>query len=132
MANIPVGKVHEERLLVTSETAIDFMGLESARVLGTPWLIGHLEMTARNLALPLLEPGYDTVGTHVDVHHLAATPVGMNVRLRAEVISVEDRRINFRVEAFDEMEKVAEGTHQRFIVNAARFGARVQEKAARV
>jgi fluoroacetyl-CoA thioesterase len=132
MANIPVGSVREEQLLVTSETAIDFMGLESARVLGTPWLIAYLEMTARNLALPLLDPGYDTVGTHVDVRHLAATPVGMNVRLRAEVLSVDDRKINFKVEAFDELEKVAEGTHQRFIVNAARFGVRVQEKAARV
>ncbi len=131
MANIPVGSAREEQLLVTSEVAIDFMGVESARVLGTPWLIGYLEMTARNLALPMLESGFDTVGTHVDVHHLAATPVGMNVRLRAEVVSVEDRRINFKVEAFDEVEKVAEGTHQRFVVNTARFGARVQEKAAR-
>jgi len=130
MANIPVGAVREENLLVTSEVAIEFMGIDSARVLGTPHLIAYLELTARNLALGFIEPGYDTVGTRVNLSHLAATPIGMSVRLRAEVIAVEDRRITFKLEAWDEQEKIAEGTHERFIVHAARFGARVQAKAA--
>jgi len=130
MANIPVGAVREENLLVTSEVAIEFMGIDSARVLGTPHLIAYLELTARNLALGFIEPGYDTVGTRVNLSHLAATPIGMSVRLRAEVIAVEDRRITFKLDAWDEQEKIAEGTHERFIVHAARFGARVQAKAA--
>lgn len=130
MGQIPVGTVREENLMVTGEVAIDFMGLETARVLGTPHLIGFLEYNARNLILGFLESGYDSVGTHVNVAHLAATPIGMHVRLRAEVISAEERRINLKVEAWDDAEKIAEGTHERFIVNAARFGARVQEKAA--
>lgn len=105
------------------------MGLDGARVLSTPNMILGLEHASRNVVQPMLDPGYDTVGTHVDVYHLAATPVGMTVTFRSEITSVEERRVNFKVEAFDEKEKIAEGTHQRFIVNAARFAARVQEKA---
>lgn len=131
MAQIPIGTRREQKLLVTSETAIDFIGLEEARVLSTPHLIGFLEMTARNAVVGLLDPGYDTVGTHVDVKHLAATPIGMQVTLCAEVVSVNDRRVSFRIEAFDEQEKIIEGTHERFIVNVARFASRLQAKAAR-
>jgi len=129
VAQIPIGTAREERLEVTPEVAINFMGLADARVLSTPNMILGLERTSRNMVLPLLDPGYDTVGTHVDVYHLAATPLGMTVRFRSEVVSVDDRRVNFKVEAFDDKEKIAEGTHQRFIVHAARFAARVQAKA---
>jgi predicted thioesterase len=129
MANVPVGTKGEEKILVTNEVAIDFLGVEEARVLATPMLIMHLEMTARNSVKPFLEEGHDTVGTEVRVSHLAATPVGMAATFRSEVISVEDRRINFKVEAFDEKEKIAEGTHQRAVVNIARFAARIQAKA---
>ena len=129
MADIPVGTANEEKLLVTSDVATDFTGEENARVLSTPNMILHMEKASRNAVLPLLDPGHDTVGTHVNVYHLAATPIGMTVTFRAEVTSVEDRRINFKVEAFDEKEKVGEGTHQRAIINVARFGTRVQAKA---
>lgn len=128
MAEIPLGTAHEESLLVTGEVTVDFMGVEDARVLGTPHMIGYMERTARNTVLPYLEPGYDTVGTLVNVVHLAATPIGMSVRFRAEVISVDGRRVNFKVEAFDEAEKIGEGTHERFIVNVSRFAGRAQAK----
>ena len=130
MANIPLGTKGEEKLLVTSDVAIDFLGVENARVLATPHLIGHLEMTARNSIKPLLDPGQDTVGTQVTVSHLAATPIGMNVTFRSEVIAVNDRRVTFKVEAFDEKDKIAEGTHERGIVNTAKFATRVAAKAA--
>ncbi|HTM47420.1 MAG TPA: hotdog domain-containing protein [Bryobacteraceae bacterium] len=130
MANIPLGTKGEEKLLVTSDVAIDFLGVENARVLATPHLIGNLEMTARNSVKPLLEPGHDTVGTQVTVSHLAATPMGMNVTFRSEVIAVTDRRVTFKVEAFDEKDKIAEGTHERGIVNIAKFATRVAAKAA--
>ena len=130
MANISVGAKREERLLVTGEVAIDFLGMEAARVLSTPHLIGYLEMAVRNLIKEGLPPGWDSVGTHVDVRHLAATPVGMSVRLQAEVISADDRRVTCRVEAYDEREKIAEGTHERALVDVARFASRVQAKAA--
>jgi predicted thioesterase len=129
MPAIQVGANGEFRMLVTGEVAIDFLGDEDARVLATPHLIGQLEMTARNLVKPMLEEGFDTVGTHVDVRHLAATPVGMAVRFEAEVLRVEERKAVFRVAAYDEKEKVAEGTHERVVINVARFAARVKEKA---
>ena len=129
MAKIPQGASREEKQVVTEDVAINFLGADGARVLSTPNMILGLERASRNLVLPLLDPGYDTVGTHVDVYHLAATPIGMTVTFHSEVISVDDRRVNFKVEAFDEKEKIAEGTHQRFIVNVARFAERVREKA---
>ena len=125
MANIPVGTKGEERLLVTSDVSIDFLGMESARVLSTPNVIMWLEMTCRNSVKLLLAEGFDTVGTHVNVAHLAATPVGMNVTFQSEVTSVDDRRVNFKVEAFNEREKISEGTHQRAVINIARFAARL-------
>ena len=115
---------------MTSEVAISFLGVESARVLATPHLIGHLEMTARNSIKPLLDEGHDSVGTQVTVSHLAATPMGMNVTFHSEVIAVAERRVTFKVEAFDEKEKIAEGTHERGIVNTAKFATRLAAKAA--
>jgi fluoroacetyl-CoA thioesterase len=130
MANIRAGTANEEKLIVTHDVAIDFLGVEGGRVLSTPNVILGLERASRNAVLPLLDPGYDTVGTHVNVYHLAATPLGMTVTFRTVIVSVEERRVNFKVEAFDEKEKIAEGTHQRAIVNVARFSAKVQEKKA--
>jgi len=129
MAEIPIGTRHEQKLLVDNDVAINFLGMEGARVLATPWMIGWMERTCRDAVLPLLEPGLDTVGTHVDVYHLAATPMGMTVTFTAEVIGVEERRIRFKVEAWDEKEKAGEGTHERAIVNIARFAARMQAKS---
>jgi predicted thioesterase len=91
-------------------------------------MIGYMEYTCRNIALPLLEKGYDTVGAHVNVRHLAAAPVGVTVRFVAEIVGVEDRRVHFRVEAWAGNEKIGEGTHERGIVNVARFTARQAEK----
>ena len=128
MAEIPIGTRLEKQLLVDDEVAINFLGVEGARVLATPWMIGWMERTCRDAVLPLLDAGHDTVGTHVDVYHLAATPMGMRVRFTAEVTSVEERRVNFKVEAWDDNGKCGEGTHQRAIVNIARFAAKMQSK----
>lgn len=130
MAGIPVGTKGESRVLVTGENAISFLGQEGARVLSTPHMIGYMERTCRDTVLPLLEPGHDTVGTHVNVSHLAAAPLGMSVRFTAEVIGVDGRRINFRVEAWDEKEKIGEGTHERAVINVARFATRMAQKKA--
>jgi fluoroacetyl-CoA thioesterase len=128
MHNIKIGTRGEERMLVTSEHAIDFLGMEGARALSTPRLIGFMERTCRDTVLPSLEPGYDTVGTRVDVAHLAAAPIGMTVRCVVEIAGATDRRVEFRVEAFDEKEKIGEGTHERAIVNVARFATRLAQK----
>jgi predicted thioesterase len=119
-------------ITVDPGTAINFLGPEGPRVLATPAMIMNLEMTSRNLAKQHLDAGHDTVGTHVDVKHLAATPIGMNVTYHSELIEMSDRRLLFRVEAYDEKEKVGEGLHERAIINVARFAERVRAKAADV
>jgi fluoroacetyl-CoA thioesterase len=130
MANIPAGTKGEQKMLVTSENAINFLGMEGARVLSTPHMIGYMERTCRDTVLPLLDEGYDTVGTHVNVFHLAAAPLGMAVTFRCEVTAVVERRVQFRVEAWDEKEKIGEGTHERAIINVAKFATRLAEKKA--
>jgi fluoroacetyl-CoA thioesterase len=128
MATIPIGTKGEQKLLVTSEVAINFLGMEGARVLSTPHMIGFMERTCRDTVLPLLDQGYDTVGTHVNVAHLAAAPLGMSVTFSAEVTGVAERRVQFRVEAWDEKEKIGEGTHERTIINVAKFATRLAAK----
>jgi predicted thioesterase len=128
MANIPVGARGEQKVLVTTDVAINFLGLEGARVLSTPNMIRFMEWTCRDTVQPMLDEGYDTVGTHVNVAHLAAAPIGMSVTFTAEVLSVTDRRIQFRVEAWDEKEKIGEGTHERAMINVAKFATRLAEK----
>jgi fluoroacetyl-CoA thioesterase len=128
MANIPIGTKGEQKLLVTSENAINFLGMEGARVLSTPHMIGYMERTCRDTVLPLLDSGYDTVGTQVNVSHLAAAPIGMAVTFGCEVTGVDGKRVQFRVEAWDEKEKIGEGTHERAIINIAKFATRLAEK----
>ena len=125
---IPIGEKGEQKILVTSEVAINFLGLEGPRVLSTPNMIKFMEWTCRETVQPHLDQGYDTVGTHVNVAHLAAAPMGMAVTFKAEVTGVTDRRVQFRVEAWDEKEKVGEGTHERAVINVAKFATRLAEK----
>jgi predicted thioesterase len=128
MPDIPVGTRHTFEKLVTGDNAISFLGREDARVLATPWLIMYLEMTSRDAVKPFLLEAEDTVGTQVNVRHLAATPIGMKARFEAEVIGLNGRRVEFRVEAWDENEKIAEGTHERFIVNIQKFVDKLNAK----
>ncbi|MBS1874083.1 MAG: thioesterase family protein [Acidobacteria bacterium] len=118
----------EHNAVVTPDLAVSFLGLDSARVLGTPYLILLIEMTARNSIKPLLDEGFDSVGLEVNVRHLAATPLGMRVRIRTETLEADGRRVRLKVEAWDDREKIAEGVHERFIINVARFAERVAAK----
>lgn len=113
---------------VDDANAIRFLGADGPRVLATPAMIMFLEMVCRDLAKEHLDPGYDTVGTHVDVKHLAATPLDMSVTYHCELLEVNGRRLRFRVDAFDEKEKVGEGFHERAIINVAKFAERVNAK----
>jgi predicted thioesterase len=114
---------------VDDATAINFLD-GGPRVLATPAMIMAMEITSRNLAKAHLDDGFDTVGTHVDVKHLAATPVGMDVTYHSELVDVNGRQLRFRVEAYDEKEKVGEGFHERAIINVARFAERIKAKSA--
>lgn len=130
MPNIPTGAKREEMILVTGDVSIDFLGLEGARVLSTPHMIGFMERTCRNLLLEYLEPGNDSVGTNVNINHLAGAPIGVTVTFRAEITAVNERRVSFRVEASDEKEKIGEGTHERAVINVQKFAARLAAKKA--
>jgi predicted thioesterase len=99
-----------------------------APVLATPRLISFLERTAHMAVFPLLDEGQSTVGTLVNLRHLAATPVGMEVRFRAELVEVDRRRLLFKIEAWDEVEKIGEGTHERYIIDLERFLSGIEKK----
>jgi predicted thioesterase len=123
------GATAEVELVVTPDRTADAMGNPGVRVLATPLLIGLLEQAAGAVIHPHLPPGASTVGTMVDMRHLAATPVGMKVRARATLRETDGRRCLFAVEAWDDKEKVAEGRHERFVVsNLAAFLERAMKK----
>ena len=123
-----VGSVGEVTFIVESQHAIDFADGNMPAVLSTPWLIWFLERAAREAMLPLLEPGESTVGVHVDVQHLAATPLGERVTCRGRVIHSEGTLISFQLEAHDEHERIARGVHKLRVIQVARFAERVQRK----
>jgi len=123
------GVVGEVQHRVTPETFASKWGNPGIEVLATPVVVGWLEDAAIRAVQPYLEPGQGSVGTLVSMKHLAATPAGMTVRATATVTEVDGRRIRFSVEAHDEKEKIAEGDHERFIVNMAKFLDRVAQKA---
>lgn len=127
---IPIGAEGRHSITVTPDLAISFLGDEDARVLATPWLIAHLEMTSRDTIKAHLLDGFDTVGTQVNVAHLAATPIGMQAHFHAQVLAVNGKRILLKVQAFDDKEMIAEGTHERTVVEVSRFAAKVQAKRA--
>jgi predicted thioesterase len=91
-------------------------------------VISYLERTAHQSIVPFLGEGQTSVGTVVNLRHLAASPVGMQVRFRTELLEVDRRRLRFKIEAWDEVEKIAEGENERFIVDQVRFEARLAEK----
>ena len=115
-------------LVVSEAHTAPSIGSGKVRVLATPVMINLIEAAALAAVEHLLEAGYQSLGTHLDVRHIAATPVGMRVHASAEVIHVEGRSIRFRVEARDEKELIGDGRHERVVVNVAKFDQRVQRK----
>ena len=112
-------------LRVGEEHTAPRVGSGKVHVLATPVMINLIEAAALDAVERLLPPGYQSLGTLLQVRHIAATPVGMRVRASAEVTKVEGRTVFFRVEAHDEMELIGDGTHERVVVNVAKFDARV-------
>jgi predicted thioesterase len=114
---------------VTPDRTADAMGNRGVRVMATPFVIGLLEDAAGAVLKPHLAPGAATVGTMVEMRHLAATPVGMQVRAKAVLLETDGRRYLFAVEAWDAKEKIAEGRHERFVVaDLEKFLARAMKK----
>ena len=127
---IQPGMVREESFLVEEEHSAIHVGSGSLRVLATPWMIAFMERVSHRLLTCCLPEGYSSVGTHVDVRHLAPSPVGATIRVRVEVLSVEGNRVYFALEAWDNLEKIGEGKHERVVIEEARFLRRVEKKLA--
>lgn len=126
------GIIGKEELIVTEENTAKAVGSGGLEVFATPALIALAEKTAFQSVAEHLEEGQSTVGTHIDIKHIAATPVGMKVTCETELIELDSenpRRLVFSVNIYDEVEKVAEGTHERFIIYSERFQNKANGKS---
>ena len=128
MKNLKIGIRAEISLTVTESDTAAKWGSGLVPVFGTPALVGLMEAAAVKALEEHLPDGQTTVGGHIDVRHLAATPVGMQVRARAELTSIDGRRLTFQIEAWDEVEKIGEALHERFVIDKEKFIARAQAK----
>jgi predicted thioesterase len=115
-------------LLVGIEHTAPSIGSGLVPVLATPVMINVIEAAALAAVEHLLPAGHQSLGIHLDVRHFAATPIGMRVRATAELIGIDHRTLSFKVEARDDKEPIGDGSHQRVVVNVARFDERVQAK----
>ena len=118
----------EQSLTVTEALTAKAMGSGTLDVFATPAMIALIEQTAWRSVAPELEEGWGSVGTALNVQHLASTPLGMTVTAKTELVEVDRRRLVFRVEAFDEAGLIGQGTHERFLVEEAKFQAKTDAK----
>jgi predicted thioesterase len=121
----------EKTITVTEALAAKHLAGQGIGVFSTPELVRFVEMCALEGTRPYLESGQDTVGIGVNVKHLAATPVGMRVTARCTLVEIDRRRLSFTFEVHDELDKVGEGTHDRFIVDTQKHQRRIRDKVAR-
>ena len=127
--NLKVSMHGEARTKVTNDnTALKF-GSGSVDVFGTPAMIAIMEEASINTVDKNLPDGFATVGIELSIKHIAATPKGMNITASAELTEIDSKRLVFKGEAFDELEKIGEGTHQRYIIELDKFKNRVQSKS---
>jgi predicted thioesterase len=129
--SLAVGLVETRRITVDEPRTIDFMG-ESLRVYATPALVRDIEHTCRDLVLAHAEVGEDSVGTRVELDHLAATLLGQWVEITVTVVGIDGRRVRFAVTAEDAIEPVAKGRHDRFVTDLAKTAQRLRAKAAKL
>ena len=126
---IAPGMSREETFRVEEQHTAYHIGSGDEKVLGTPWMISFMERVSNRLVAENLPKGQMSVGVHVDVRHLAATPMKVEIRVRAEVLEVVKNRVKLSIEAWDNQDKIGEGTHLRTVVEKARFMARVLAKS---
>jgi fluoroacetyl-CoA thioesterase len=126
---LEAGQSAEVERVVTPDLTADAVGNPGVKVLATPFVVTFLENAAHAVMKPHLPPGGGTVGTMVEMKHLAPTPLGMKVRAKATLVETDGKRCLFQVEAYDEVEKIAEGRHERFIIpNLEKFLDRAMKK----
>lgn len=122
------GIVSEKTIVVETRHIASHLGSGGVPVYATPSMVLHMEETSRDAVDHLLGPGRATVGAFIGVKHLAPTPLGMKVRIRSELVKVEGRTLTFKVEAWDEVEKIGEADHVRAIIDLDRFGEKIERK----
>jgi fluoroacetyl-CoA thioesterase len=125
---LAVGMTHEMRLKTGPEHSAQKFYPKVPNVFGTPFLGGLFEGVSADLMAPHLAAGETSVGISMNLKHTAPTPLGMEVRAVTEITQVEGRKITFKLEAFDEKEKIGEAVHERFIINADKFNQRLEAK----
>jgi fluoroacetyl-CoA thioesterase len=128
LSKLVVGLAGAAELVIGEEHTAPFVGSGRVRVLATPVMINLMEAAALDAVEKLLPAGHQSLGIRLDVRHYAATPVGMHVRVTAELIKVDGRTLDFRVAARDDKEPIGDGLHQRVVVNVERFDKRVHDK----
>lgn len=128
MNELTIGLNAEINHIVTETDTAAKWGSGLVPVFGTPSLVGLMEAGAVKALEGYLPEGQTTVGGHIDVRHLAATPVGMQVRVRAELTSIDGKKLTFQIEAWDEVEKIGEALHERFVIDKEKFVTRTQAK----
>jgi predicted thioesterase len=121
----------EKTITVTEALAARHLAEQGIGVFSTPELVRFVEMCALEGTRPYLQPGQDSVGIGVDLKHLAATPVGMRITARCTLVEIDRRRLSFTFEVHDELDKVGEGRHDRFIVDTEKHQRRIRDKVAR-
>ena len=129
-ATLCPGVSRVNRITVNRDRSISFMGQEG-RVYGTPYLVGDIEQTCRELLLEHGDAGEDSVGTEIAIKHLAPTLLGMSVEITVTVNEVEGRKVSFDVSAKDQIEPICIGTHGRFVVDVGKTIERLKAKAAK-
>jgi len=125
---LEIGRVYRSQARVEEWMTAQKAGNKGVDVLSTPNLIQLIEEAALQCVLPTLNDQQITLGTHFEIAHLAPSPVGLIIRVEVEVVAIDGRRITFAVTAFDEREKIADGTHERYITERAKFMERIDEK----
>ncbi|MGC8780005.1 MAG: thioesterase family protein [Anaerolineae bacterium] len=125
----PLGLSGEASVEVTADLTARHLGSGTVAVFATPEMVRLMERAAVNALKPYLAPGQQSVGTMVNVRHLAATPVGATVTARARLVAIEGRRLTFEVSAHDGTDLIGEGVHERALIDLARFEAKVKAKA---
>ncbi len=129
---LSVGMRGEKEVVVGQLHTASHLGSGSMAVYATPTMVLHMEEAALSCVDPLLPPGKATVGSFISVRHLAPTPLGMRVRIKATLTAIEGKLLTFSLEAFDDVEKIGEGSHVRAIIDTGRFAERLAEKVSHV
>lgn len=128
MEGLKVGLVYEDRMVVEPGQAASLLIPGLPEVLATASLVAFLQLAAAKAVAPYLKPGQFTVGTKITINQLASTPVGMEVKAVVRLEEIDGRSLSFELEAYDEVEKICEGTHERYIIDIEWFKRRIEEK----